>query len=60
MPIIAVLCVLLLFIAALSQSFGWRVQPPVPGPWYASAAFVWGVFFLALYMEWPTLKGLGL
>lgn len=57
MPFIAVLCVLLLFIAALGQSWWWRTA--VPSPWYGSAAFTWGVFLLAVYITWPTLKALG-
>jgi|HubBroStandDraft_6_1064221.scaffolds.fasta_scaffold84302_2 hypothetical protein len=57
MPFIAVLTVVLLFIAALGQTWWWR--PVAPNPWYGGAAFVWGVFFLALYITWPTLKALG-
>ena len=57
MPFIAVLCVLLLFIAALGQSWWWRGAPGQP--WYGNAAFCWVVFFLALYVVWPTLKALG-
>ena len=58
MPFFAVLCLLLLFIAALGSSWFWRA--PAPGyQWYGGAAFYWGVFFLALYVTWPTIKGLG-
>jgi len=57
MPFIAVLCVLLLFIAALGQSWWWR--GPGPTPWYGNAAFCWGVFLLSVYVTWPTLKALG-
>ena len=57
MPFCAVLALLLLLIAALGQSWWWRVPA---GPWYGSAAFYWGVFFLALFLTWPTLKAMGL
>jgi hypothetical protein len=57
MAFIAVLTVLLLFIAALGQSWWWRA--PAPQPWYGGAAFCWGVFFLAVYLTWPTLRALG-
>jgi hypothetical protein len=56
MAFIAVLTVLLLFIAALGQSWWWRQA--APAPWYGSAAFCWGVFFLSVYVTWPTLKAL--
>ncbi len=56
MPFFAVLCLVLLFIAALGNTWFWR--GPEPG-WYGHAAFVWGVFFLAVYIIWPTLKALG-
>jgi hypothetical protein len=59
MPFCAVLSLLLLFIAALGQSWFWRVGQPGLA-WYGGAAFYWGVFFLALYLEWPTLKALGM
>jgi hypothetical protein len=58
MPFVAVLSVLLLFIAALGSSWWWR--GPADHPWYGSAAFYWGVFFLAVYLTWPTLKALGM
>jgi hypothetical protein len=60
MQIIAVLSVLLLFIAAVGQSWWWRypVQPGQPALWYGSAAFCWGIFFLSVYMTWPTLKSM--
>jgi hypothetical protein len=58
MPFIAVLCLVLLFIAALGSSWFWR--PAAPSPWYGGAAFMWGVFCLAVYLCWPTLKALGL
>ena len=57
MPFLAVLAIVLLFIAALGQSWWWRTPA---GPWYGNAAFCWGVFFLAVYLTWPTLKALGL
>ena len=56
MPFFAVLCVLLLFIAALGQSWWWR--GPVGQPWYGNAAFCWGVFCLAVYVTYPTIKTL--
>jgi hypothetical protein len=58
MPFIAVLCVLLLFLAAIGQTTFWRA--PAPTVWYGHALFVWGVFFLALFLAWPTLKSLGM
>jgi hypothetical protein len=58
MPFLAVLCLVLLFIAALGQSLWWR--GPAGDLWYGHAAFYWGMFFLATYMMWPTLKALGL
>ena len=58
MPFIAVLCLVLLFFAALGHSLWWR--PPAPAIWYSSAIFYWGVFFLAVYITWPTLKALGI
>ena len=57
MPFIAVLCVLLLFVAALGQSWWWRAVAPTP--WYGGAAFCWGGFLLAVYVTWPTLRALG-
>lgn len=57
MPIVAVLADLLLLIAALGASWWWRW--PEPHPWYGNACYVWGVFFLAVYITWPTLKSLG-
>jgi len=61
MPFFAVLCVLLLLIAAAGQTFFWRVPPgqALGYPWYGPA-FYWGVFCLAVYLTWPTLKALGL
>ena len=56
MPFFAVLCVLLLFIAALGQSWFWR--GPVGQSWYGNAAFCWGVFCLAVYVTWPTIRPL--
>jgi hypothetical protein len=61
MAFVAVLCVLLLFIAALGQSFWWRAQPQPGQPWYGlagGAAYAWGVFLLALYVTWPTIHDL--
>jgi hypothetical protein len=58
MPLVAVLSVVLLFIAALGQSWWWR--GPQGSVWYGNAAFCWGVFFLDLYLTWPVLKSLGL
>ena len=57
MPFICVLCLVLLVIAALGQTWWWRT--PAPGIWYGGAAFMWGIFCLALYITWPTLKALG-
>lgn len=57
MPFVAVLALVLLLIAAVGASWWWRASP---GPWYGGAVFAWGIFFLALYIEWPTLKALGL
>ena len=57
MPFFAVLALLLLLIAALGQSWWWRSPA---GPWYGSAAFYWGAFFLALFLTWPVLRQLGL
>jgi len=57
MPFFALLCLVLLLIAALGSTWFWR---STPGPWYGGAAFAWGVFFLAVYLCWPTLKALGL
>lgn len=56
MPFFAVLCLVLLFISALGQSWWWRGVEP---HWYGSAAFSWGVFFLAVYIVWPALKAMG-
>ena len=58
MPLLAVLAIVLLFIAALGQTWWWR--GPAGTLWYGNAAFAWGVFVLALYLTWPTLKALGL
>ena len=57
MPFIAVLCLVLLFLAALGESWWWR--NPGSTTWYGGAAFYWGCFLLALYLTWPTLKALG-
>jgi hypothetical protein len=57
MPFFAVLCVLLLFIAALGQTWWWRGTAPGQ-PWYGNAAFCWGVFCLAVYITWPTIRAL--
>lgn len=56
MPFVAVVTLVLLFIAALGQSWWWRVA--APSPWYGNAAFCWGIFFLALYITWPTIRPL--
>jgi hypothetical protein len=58
MEIISILCVFLLFIAALGQSWWWR--GPAGSLWYGNAAFYWGVFLLAVYVTWPTLQKAGL
>jgi hypothetical protein len=58
MPFIAVVCIVLLLFAAIGATLWWRPTPP--SPWYGGAVFCWGVFFLALYITWPTLKALGL
>ena len=55
MPFIAVACVVLLFIAALGQTWWWRGENP---HWYGGAAFGWGIFLLAVYITWPTLRAL--
>jgi len=57
MPFVAVIAIVFFFIAALGGTWWWR--QPDPQPWYGSAAFLWGMFFLALYITWPTLKALG-
>ncbi len=57
MPFVAVACVLFLFISALGQTWFWRAAEP---HWYGGAAFHWGIFLLALYITWPTLKALGM
>ncbi len=57
MPFFAVMALVLLLIAALGQSWWWRGVDP---HWYGGAALAWGLFFLALYITWPTLKALGL
>ena len=54
MAFVAVVCLVLLFIAALGQSWWWR--GPVGQPWYGNAAFCWGTFALALFITWPTVK----
>ena len=56
MPFIVVIALVLLLIAALGQSWWWRAASPVP--WYGGAAFAWGIFFLALYLTWPTIRPL--
>lgn len=56
MPFIAVLCLVLLLIHALGRTLWWRVEPV----WYGGALLAWGMFFLALYLTWPTLKALGI
>jgi hypothetical protein len=58
MLILAVLSLVLLFIAALGQSWWWR--GPDNSLWYGHAAYYWGFFFLAVYLTWPTLKAGGL
>ena len=58
MPFIVVLCLVLLFISALGSSWWWRA--PAPAVWYGGAAFLWGIFFLAVYLTWPVLKSLGM
>ena len=57
MSFFAILSLVLLLIAALGQSWWWR--GPQGSIWYGNAAFCWGVFFLAVYLMWPTLKMLG-
>lgn len=56
MAFLAVSTVLLFFFAALGQTFWWRT--PAPAPWYGSAVFYWGIFCLAAYITWPTIKSL--
>ena len=57
MPFIIVLALVLLFVAALGQSWWWR--GPAGTMWYGSAAYYWGIFFLAVYLTWPELTKLG-
>jgi hypothetical protein len=59
MPLIAVVADVLLLIAALGTSWWWRPLAAAGNYWYGNAAFYWGMFFLALYLTWPTLKALG-
>lgn len=56
MVIVVVLCLFLLFIAALGSSWWWR--PAGTSPWHEGSAFYWGVFLLALFLMWGTLKPL--
>ena len=56
MAFVCVLCLVLLFIAAMGQSWWWR--GPAGTIWYGNAAFACGVFLFALYVMWPTVKGL--
>ena len=56
MPFVAVVSVVLLFIAALGQTWWWR--GPEGNLWYGSAALYWGLFMLAVYITWPTIKAL--
>ena len=56
MPFVCVLCLLLLFLAALGQSWWWRVA--APNPWYGNALFFWGVFCLAVVITWPIVRSL--
>jgi hypothetical protein len=58
MPFFAVLCLVFLFIAALGQSWWWRGPSTPTNYWYGNAAFYWGMFFLALYIVWPTVHSL--
>ena len=52
MPFFAVAAVLLLLFAALGQSFWWRAA----NGWYGNASFSWGVFALAVYLTWATIR----
>lgn len=54
MAFLAVLTVLLFFIAALGHSWWWRE----PNAWYGHAAFAWGMFFLSVYLTWKTIEPL--
>lgn len=56
MVIVVVLCLFLLLIAALGASWWWRPAPPAP--WYGGSAFLWGMFLLALYVTWGTIRPL--
>jgi len=58
MGILAIVCLVLLALAALGASWFWRAQASPGNPWYGNAAFYWGVFLLALYITWPTVKAL--
>jgi hypothetical protein len=55
MIIVAVASLLLLLFAALCQSWWGRAPNQV---WYGSAAYAWGMFLLALYITWPTIRPL--
>ena len=58
MALLAVLCLVLLFLAALGQTWWWR-NPAGPGPmWYGNALFFWGVFLFALCNLWPVIRAL--
>jgi len=56
MAILAILCLVLLLFAALGSSWWWRGTAGTV--WYGNAMFHWGVFFLALYITWPTVRAL--
>jgi hypothetical protein len=53
LPFVAIICLVLLFFSALGQTWWWR--GPQGNLWYGGAMLSWGLFFLALYVVWPTL-----
>jgi hypothetical protein len=56
MVIVCVLCLFLLLLAALGSVLWWR---PANTPFFhEGAAFYWGIFLLAVYVTWPTIRPL--
>lgn len=55
MPFVAVLCLVLLLLAALGSTLWWRGETQPFNNW---SVYYWGIFFLALYITWPTFKAL--
>jgi len=61
MVLVCIATLVFLLFAAIGHSWWWRGVPgqPVAGrAWYGNAAFCWGVFFLALYVTWPTVMAI--